>query len=371
MKEIKCRGYGLVVVILLLACGIIACGSSASKSSTPTGTAKNAGVLPRRTVTPTRTPRSVISIFSTPSFSPTIILPPAAPTLWPWENLPSDNPYGTIIQTILTLDPSDNGVVHIIWNWEDQENTYHYQYSKRSIVDGKAEWSPAVEIYRYTATSPGYYSSEMAMAIDPQGLPHVSWISEQKVFYTRQNADSNWPTPTIIELPSLGNEAAMPTSLIFDTQAVLNVFWINSGNLYWSQWKPEGGLSPAKQIPNKIGDVGYLAAGAPLTVAVSSQGVPCVAWVASYNIYFSELMINGEWAQPTWVGRNPEYSAPVMVMDFEGNVHLVYDDGTSLWYVERTVGGIFQKSVRIPNAQGLQLHGRKFQLVLTGSGSLF
>ena len=229
MKEIKFRGYGLVVAILLLACGIIACSLSASKSTRPTGTAKRTGALPRWTVTPTRTPRSVISIFSTPSFLLKIIPTPASPTLWPWENLPSENPYGTIMQTVLALDPSDNGVVHIIWSWEDQENTYHYQYSKRSIIDGKAEWSPAVEIYQYTVTYPGYYSSEMAMVINSQGLPHVSWISEQEVFYTRQEADGQWSTPVVIELPSLENEAAMPTSLIFDTQAVLNVFWINRG----------------------------------------------------------------------------------------------------------------------------------------------
>ena len=106
-------------------------------------------------------------------------------------------------------------------------------------------------------------------------------------------------------------------------------------------------------------------------VTISSQGVPCVAWVASSDIYFSELMANGEWEQPSWVGRNPAYSAPVMVVDFEGTVHLVYYDNTSLWYVKRAVGGSFQKSVRIPNTQDLQLGGKKFQLVLAGSGSLF
>jgi TolB protein len=371
MKEKNLRGYGLLVVTLLLGCGIIACSLSGSKSARPTGTAKKTGALPQRAVTSTRTPRSTISIFPTPAFSPTIVPTIVAPTLWPWENLPSDNPYGTIMQTVLALDPSDNGVVHIVWNWEDQENTYHYQYSRRSVVDGKDEWSPAVEIYRYTAAFPGYYSSEMAIAIDPQGLPHVSWISEQKVFYTSLSADGNWPAPTTIELPSLENQPAMPTSLVFDARAVLNVFWINSGSLYWSQWKPEGGLSPAKQIPNKMGDVGYLAAGSLLAVAVSSQGVPCVAWVASYNIYFSELMADGEWSQPAWVGKNPTYTAPVMVVDFKGSVHLVYDGDTFLWYAKRDAGGKFQKSVRIPNTQGLQLHGRKFQLVLAGSGSLF
>lgn len=210
--------------------------------------------------------------------------------------------------SFITLFQRDSqGIIHLIWSHHNLSDNYLY-YMQRDL---NGVWSNTV-----TFASIQYPELYISAIVDGDGIVHVTW-NRDDIFYTQRDLDGTWATPIQV-FNSSGNSSG--PVLTIDSVGTLHLIWTehSTGNsdLAYSQ-KPSGGnWSPPVFIPDIYST--------PIMVVDNDQIVHLV-WQGDMGIFYTFREQGGSWAQPIRISAPNEYgNTPQMFLDSNDHLHVIW-----------------------------------------------
>jgi len=232
---------------------------------------------------------------------------------------------GHSFEPVIAVDPSGN--LHVVWEDYTPGNGEIFYVNSS---DGGTTWTTSKRL-----TWNSGLSYEPAMAVDPSGNLHVSWVdgtSGNWEIYYKKSTDGGitWETSKRISWTSGGSYAA---ALAVDPSGNLHMFWSDDtpGNYEVYRVKStDGGATWTKsqRLTWTSGESWWPA------IAVDSPANLHVVWyddtLGNYEIYYKKSTDGGA----TWTANNRltwnsgASEVPAIGVDSSGNLHVVWEDST-------------------------------------------
>ncbi|MBI3958737.1 MAG: MoaD/ThiS family protein, partial [Chloroflexi bacterium] len=198
----------------------------------------------------------------------------------------------------------------------------------------------------YSLSLPGFNSVWPAIALGPDGAPHVSWYAHDdetsdRIYYTRLTS-GGWLTPTLLSHewnvaagPDLAVDAAGDVHLVWEMKPDENLpaFAIyyrrtSGGGQVWLPWEQ---ISPPGHNANRP------------QLALDRNGAPHVVWydVNEEEIYYTNRE-GGSWSTPENISQSPATFAggtissqgPSLALDSAGRVHAAWLESVSRLHLD-------------------------------------
>ena len=226
------------------------------------------------------------------------------------------------------LDKKDMQVVN-----DSSENEPLHDPSQPCIAVDTANvphivWVENASIY-YSNNTAGIFSPDarvndttnatiLLLNVDSNNTKHLVFLANRTVYYTN-TAGGDWSVPVRVDNSTNVSEVSMS----FDHNNYLHLAWAENGTtLYYSN--NTAGFWSQKDLVSSNGT----SVSDPSIGTDYYSGTSHIVWADDGEIYYSNNA-DGSWsAQPSF---GSGY-APYIAVDAEGNVHIVWGEGTTLYY---------------------------------------
>jgi uncharacterized repeat protein (TIGR01451 family) len=244
----------------------------------------------------------------------------------------------------------ESGTVHIAW--EESEYPYKTYYTQRKS-DGT--WSTPQSIVE------NLEEIYPILTVDSMGIVHILWRGympegSYEIFHVWRDTSGVWSSPHNISNTS--GESLLLYVAAADN-GVIHVVWIDSTSgqdeLYYAWRELDGTWSTPQSISGAF-NVEYSA-----QLAVDKDNAVHVVWLSGewwpsdWNFYYARRDSNGTWSSPQLCASLNDHAEPHMVVDGNGNVHLVWNDfkylmDDDIFYTQRNNAGVWSEPVELSGA---------------------
>ncbi len=237
-----------------------------------------------------------------------------------------------------SLDPKicidNSGNMNVAWNKGNQQDVWEVYFSHSS--DSGFNWSVSIGI----SNKPNYHSNDSSITCLASGSIYLVWQQNlpqnaMQVFFSQ--SDDYGVTWTIPKDVSPGDNHSEHPFITCDGSSTIYLTWSNNYhyteklNVFLSFSTDNGATW---RTPVNVSNTANADSKYPV-MAIDNKGYIYIAWMekvsGNWEIYFKHSPDGGEnWSDPVNISSNSGDSCvPVVGVDGDGTVYLVWDDDTS------------------------------------------
>jgi len=267
-----------------------------------------------------------------------------------------------------TIATDDNGNIHVAWQ-DDTDGPWgtdrEIMYVKFTAEIGWSNVSIVSDGFAGSFWNDGY-SSNPTLDVDSQGRVHVAWYdttdgkwgTDTEIMYTKYSPNSGWSNVSIVSDGFNGaywnDDYSQDPSIAADGQGGVHVAWVDYTEGPWgggsrdveimyAKLTPGSGWSNVTIITGGVASSGDRSSDKP-TIAADEQGNVYLAWSESpgglygYDdeILFSKFISENGWSNASIISdgyggnywNDGQSDRPSIDVDDQGNIYLVWDDGS-------------------------------------------